>query len=97
MSGKTKTGIHGDEFFKVNKNIVDLSIPLITDEGKELVELYYAETLDPEGRGHRNLIKMMMDDGIFKYLPKGDDNWVYFLTPFLKLTRKEKRNFKQNK
>ena len=40
---------------------------------------------------------MMMDDGIFKYLPKGDDNWVYFLTPFLKLTRKEKRNFKQNK
>ena len=38
-----------------------------------------------------------MDDGIFKYLPKGDDNWVYFLTPFLKLTRKEKRNFKQNK
>jgi len=97
LSGKTKTGIHGDEFFKVNKKIVDLSIPLITDEGKELVELYYTETLDPEGRGHRNLIKMMMDDGIFKYLPKGDDNWVYFLTPFLKLTRKEKRNFKQNK
>jgi len=39
----------------------------------------------------------MMNDGIFKYLPKGDDKWVYFLTPFLKLTRKEKRNYKKNK
>lgn len=97
LTGKTKTGIYGDEFFVVNEKIVDLSKPLITDEGKELVELYYTETLDPEGRGHRNLIKMMMEDGIFKYLPKGDNNWVYFLTPFLKLTRKEKRNYKQNK
>lgn len=97
LTGKTKSGIYGDEFFVINEKIVDLSEPLITDEGKELVELYYSETLDPEGRGHRNLIKMMMDDGIFKYLPKGDDKWVYFLTPFLKLTRKEKRNYKKNK
>jgi hypothetical protein len=73
-----------------------LSNPLITDEGKELVELYYKESLDPDGRGYRNLIKMMMDDGFFKYLPKVDDAWVNFVRPFMKLTRKEKRNFKNN-
>jgi 5'-3' exonuclease len=94
LTGKTKTGIYGDEFFEINEKIVDLSKPLITEEGKEVVELYYSESLDPDGRGHRNIIRMMMEDGFFKFLPKGDNNWVNFLTPFLKLTRKEKKKFK---
>jgi 5'-3' exonuclease len=97
LTGKTKTGIYGDEFFQINEKIIDLSNPLITEEGREIVELYYSETLDPDGRGHRNIIRMMMEDGFFKFLPKGDNNWVNFLTPFLKLTRKEKKKFKTNK
>ena len=97
LTGKTKEGIFGDEFFEINKKIVDLSEPLISEEGKELVHVYYSESLDPDGRGYKNLIRMMMDDGLFKYLPKGDDQWVYFLKPFLKLTRKEKTKFKTKK
>ncbi len=97
LTGKTKEGIFGDEFFEINKKIVDLSQPLISEEGKELVETYYSESLDPDGRGYKNLIRMMMEDGLFKYLPKGDEQWVYFLKPFLKLTRKEKNNFKTKK
>ena len=96
ISGKTKSGVHGEEFFAINEKIINLSNPLITDDAKELVELYYRETLDPDGRGHRNLIKMMMEDGFFKYLPKGDDAWVNFVRPFMKLTRKEKRNYNNN-
>ncbi len=96
ISGKTKRGVHGEEFFTINEKIINLSNPLITDDAKELVELYYRETLDPDGRGHRNLIKMMMEDGFFKYLPKGDDAWVNFVRPFMKLTRKEKRNYNNN-
>jgi len=97
LTGKTKEGIFGNEFFEINKKIVDLSNPLITDEGKKLVELYYTESLDPDGRGYKNLIRMMMDDGLFKFLPKIDEQWIYFLKPFLKLTRKEKSKFKKNK
>lgn len=97
LSGKTKEGILGDEFFKINKKLVDLSEPLIDDEGKDMVKLYYSESMDPDGRGHRNLIRMMMEDGFFKYLPKGDDAWVNFLKPFLKLTRKEKQKFRNKK
>jgi len=97
LTGKTKEGIFGDEFFEINKKIVDLSEPLISEEGKELVHSYYSESLDPDGRGYKNLIRMMMDDGLFKYLPKGDEKWVYFLKPFLKLTRKEKTKFKTKK
>jgi len=97
LSGKTKEGIFGDEFFVINQKLVDLDEPLLSEEDKELVRLYYTESMDPDGRGHRNLIRMMMEDGFFKYLPKGDDAWVSFLKPFLKLTRKEKTNFRNRK
>jgi 5'-3' exonuclease len=97
LTGKTKSGIFGNEFFEINEKIVDLSNPLITEDAKELVELYYRESLDPDGRGYKNLIKMMMENGFFKYLPKGDDAWVNFIKPFMKLTRKEKRNYQTNK
>jgi 5'-3' exonuclease len=94
LSGKTKEGIFGEEFFIINEKLVDLSNPLISEEGKETVRLYYSESLDPDGRGHRNLIRMMMEDGFFKFLPKGDEAWVNFLRPFLKLSRKEKTKFR---
>lgn len=95
LSGKTKEGIFGDEFFVINQKLVDLDNPLLNDEEKKLVQQYYSESMDPDGRGHRNLIRMMMEDGFFKYLPKGDDAWVNFLKPFLKLSRKEKTNFRK--
>ena len=93
LSGKTKRGIFGEEFYVINKKIVDLSDPLITEEGRRIIEDYYNEDLDPEGRGHKNLMKMMIEDGFFKFLPKQDNAWIKFLTPFMKLTRKEKRRF----
>ena len=96
LSGKTRAGIYGDEFFQVNEKIVNLSDPLITEEGKTIVNSYYIETLDPDGRGYKNLMKLMMEDGLFKFLPKTDDAWVYFLKPFLKLTRKEKKKYESN-
>jgi 5'-3' exonuclease len=95
VNGRTKNGELGDEFYIVNTRIVDLKNPMITEEAKEIVQLYYSETLDPEGRDSKNIISMMMDDGFFKYLPKNDESVVDFLKPFLKLTRKEKRKFNQ--
>jgi len=91
LTGKTKNGILGEEFYNTNKKIVDLENPLITDEGKELVEQIYTDTIDPTDRGYKNLMRLMMEDGLFKYLPKNDEAWVNFLRPFMKLTRKEKR------
>ena len=95
LLGKTKNGIFGNEYFKLNEKIIDLSNPLINEDGKNVVNEYYSENLDPEGRGHKNAMKMMMEDGFFKFLPKKDNSWVEFLTPFLKLTRKEKRKIKK--
>jgi len=96
LTGKTKNGILGEEFYNTNIKIVDLGNPLITDEGKELVEQIQTDTIDPTDRGYKNLMRLMMEDGLFKYLPKNDEAWVNFLRPFMKLTRKEKRNTNKN-
>jgi len=93
LTGKTKSGIIGEEFFSLNRKIIDLTNPLITEDGKEIVEQIYQEKIDPEDRGYKNLMRMMMEDGLFQYLPKNDEAWVNFLKPFMKLIRKEKRNF----
>ena len=91
LTGKTKSGILGEDFYITNKKIVDLHTPLITEEGVELVKQIHTDTIDPTDRGYKNLMRMMMEDGLFKYLPKNDEAWVNFLRPFMKLTRKEKR------
>jgi len=91
LTGKTKNGILGEEFYKTNKKIVDLSECLITDDAKELVEQMLNDTIDPSDRGYKNLMRFMMEDGLFKYLPKNDEAWINFLKPFMKLIRKEKR------
>jgi DNA polymerase-1 len=96
LTGKTKSGILGEDFYNTNKKIVDLHTPLITDEGKKLVKQIHTDTIDPTDRGYKNLMRMMMDDGLFKYLPKDDEAWVNFLRPFMKLIRKEKRNTNKN-
>ena len=91
LTGHSKNGILGEEFYNTNLKIIDLGNPLVTDEAKELVEEVYKERIDPTDRGYKNLMKMMMADGLFKYLPKDDNAWINFLKPFLKLTRKEKK------
>jgi 5'-3' exonuclease len=96
LTGTSKNGILGEEFYNTNLKIVDLGNPLVTDEAKELVEQVYGDTIDPTDRGYKNLMKMMLEDGLFKYLPKDDNAWVNFLRPFLKLTRKEKRIINKN-
>ena len=96
LIGKTKSSIFGEEFYRINKVIIDLSNPLITEEGKTLVEQIYSDSMDPENRGYKNLMRFMMEDGLFKYLPKNDEAWINFLTPFMKLIRKEKRNKNKN-
>lgn len=90
LTGVTKYGVFGDEFYQINQKIVSLDEPFLTDEAKETIELLINDVMDPEGRSYKNTMKMMMEDGIFNLLPKSDDAWTNFLNPFLRLTRKEK-------
>lgn len=90
LTGVTKYGVFGEEFFTLNESIVSLDQPFLTDEARETITALINDELDPEGRSYKNTMKMMMEDGLFTVLPKSDDAWVNFLNPFLRLTRKEK-------
>jgi 5'-3' exonuclease len=90
LTGVTKLGVFGDEFFQINNQIVSLDEPILTEEAKDGIFSLINENLDTEGRSYKNAMRMMNDDGIFKLLPKGDDALVNFLNPFLRLTRIEK-------
>jgi len=90
LTGVTKHGVYGNEFFEINKSIVSLEVPFLTEEAKNTILSLINDNLDPEGRSYKNTMKMMMEDGLFNVLPKSDDAWIKFLNPFLRLTRKEK-------
>jgi 5'-3' exonuclease len=90
MTGVTKHGVLGEEFYNVNKRIVSLDEPFLTEEAVESIKSLMTDVMDPEGRSYKNTMKMMMEDGIFLLLPKSDNAWINFLNPFLRLTRKEK-------
>ena len=90
ITGVTKHGVLGEEFYNVNKRIVSLDEPFLTEESITSIKSLMNDIMDPEGRSYKNTMKMMMEDGIFLLLPKSDDAWINFLNPFLRLTRKEK-------
>jgi 5'-3' exonuclease len=92
-TGTSKYGVLGEEFFDVNKKLVDLSQPLLTSSAKNDIIQLITVPLDPEDRGWKNLLKMMQEDGIFNYLPKVNDGWIDYLNPLLQLARKEKKIF----
>lgn len=90
LTGVTKEGVFGDEYFQIAKKLIDLNNPILTKEAEDEIKLLINEKLDSDGRSYKNTIKMMMEDGLFNVLPKSDDAWINFLNPFLRLTRKEK-------
>lgn len=96
IEGKTK-GCHKGNVYEVNKIIIDLNQPLLTDEAKEEIENLINLPLNPEGRDYKNVLKMMFEDGVMYAIPGGENGYVNFLDPFIKLSKKEKNNYKNSK
>lgn len=94
LTGVTKYGVFGEEFYDINEKIVSLDDPFLTECAKLTILALIKEELDQEGRSYKNAMKMMSEDGLFNVLPKSDDSWIKFLNPFLRLTRKEKNKIK---
>ena len=96
LEGKTKDGVLGESFFERNKKLIDLTQNKYTSEIETEIYELINETLDPDGRSYKNLLKMMMEDGLFDFIGKSDESFVNFTRPFLLLSRVEKNKFKSN-
>lgn len=96
LSGKSK-GVHRGGVYEINKKIIDLNNPLLTEEAKESVIDMVNLPIDPDGRDQKNVLKMMLEDGIMYAIPGGENGYLGYMEPFVKLIKKEKLNFKKQK
>lgn len=96
LNGVSK-GTHRGPLYEINKKIIDLNNPLMTDEATESVKNLIELPLNPEGREYKNVIKMMIEDGVIHAIPGGENGYLGFMEPFIKLIKKEKLNYKNYK
>jgi 5'-3' exonuclease len=90
-------GVHRGPFYEINQKIIDLNQPLLTEEARESIKNLVELPLDPEGRDYKNVLKMMLEDGVMYAIPGGENGYLNFMEPFINLLKKEKLNFKNQK
>lgn len=90
-------GVHKGPFYEINKKIIDLNNPLLPEEARESIKNLVELPLDPEGRDYKNVLKMMIEDGVMYAIPGGENGYLNFMEPFINLLKKEKLNFKNQK
>lgn len=91
-TGTSNGGVFGDELYQINKKIINLNEPLINEGARKNVEDLVNLNLDPTGRDYKNVIRMMIDDGIVNIIPASYEDQSEFLIPFITLKNNEKKN-----
>lgn len=94
LNGVSK-GTHRGPFYEINQKIIDLNNPLLPEEARESIKSLVDLPLDPEGREYKNVLKMMIEDGVIYAIPGGENGYINFMEPFIKLIKTEKNNFKK--
>jgi len=87
---RTTDGIQGDKIYEINKVLIDLSNPLLTEESKINFNELITSKLSEDDRSIKNAYKMLKQDGIDKVI--GQTRYKEYLLPFKKLMEREKNN-----
>lgn len=82
-------GAQGDRIYEINKKIIDLKNPLMTDEAKEIMDSMMYAPIDPEGRSYDNLYKILCDAGVDDL--KDPTRFSNFFIEYAYLIEKEKK------
>lgn len=83
-------GVQGEMIFEINRKIIDLRNPLITDEAKELMDSIMYVPLDHEGRSLSNLYEIILRYDIDKL--KDSTTFGNFFSEFVTIMENEKKN-----
>ena len=83
-------GVQSDMVYEINRKIIDLRNPLMTDEAKELMESIMYAPMDPEGRSLENLYNIILKYNIEKL--KDSTTFSNFFNEFVNIMEKEKKN-----
>lgn len=86
-------GCQGENIFEVNKKIINLKSPLLTDEAiNEMESIMYAP-IDPDGRSFENLYELLKNDKIYDLID--GERFGNFFLDFKRLVEKEKKYFEK--
>lgn len=55
-------GVQGEKIYEINKKVIDLKHPILTDEAKELMDSMMYAPIDGEGRSLSNLYRILVDE-----------------------------------
>lgn len=90
INGVSKKRYDGD-FYEINKKIIDLSEPLLTDNAKAEMDSMMYTPMDPEGRSIGNLYQYILDDNITDLID--NDKFSSFFSTFKPLIDKEIKKY----
>ena len=83
-------GSQGNKVYEINRIIIDLRNPIMTDEAKELMDSMMYSPIDPEGRSFDNLYKILCDEGIEELTDPS--KFSSFFIEYAYLIENEKKN-----
>lgn len=83
-------GVQGDMVYEINRKIIDLRNPLMTDEAKELMGVMMYAPMDSEDRSLENLYNLILKYDIDKL--KDTTTFGNFFSEFMNVIEKEKKN-----
>lgn len=86
INGISNKQYDGD-FYEINKKIIDLSEPLMTDSAIEEMDGILDTPLDITDRSYKNLVKLVEEDKIPDLI--GDTKFAVFFSPFKRIEEME--------
>lgn len=82
-------GIQGQEIYKINNLLVDLTNPLLTEEAINNLEPIITGSIDPQDRGIKNIYSFVKRDGLDQLIT--DERFTEYFLPFKRLIEREKK------
>ena len=79
VNGEANKKYDGD-FYDINRRLVDLSEPLLTEQAKEDMDAMMHTPMDPDGRSFENIYTLVREDGIEKLY--NESSFAQFFSSF---------------
>lgn len=83
-------GVQGEKVYEINRKVIDLKNPILTEEAKTLMDDMMYAPIDPEGRSLTNLYNILMENGIDDL--RDENRFSSFFSEYKTLMDKEMKN-----
>lgn len=86
-------GCQGDRLYEINKKIIDLSEPLLTDEAREGLDDEFHNVMDTDDRDIKNVYSIIRECNLTELMD--ENKFSYTFSPYDRIQMMEKKRFKE--